>query len=207
MPLRLLLVALALAAAIVRGEGAATNIPPDPDAVLRELGRMPGNPVSLDQLLAAIPKMTNARMREVSLAVYGLGSLINGERARAQQARDALARDYPLSESLRLLRADALSVPCPRCGGEGHARREFCDTCKGSRHCQVCGGKGKLRALSGTAECTACNGSGRCKACEGTGRKQTPCARCGGEGRVLDIEEIRRTSNALLHEYLSGVVP
>ena len=201
MAFRLMLAALALAATVVCGEGASTNAPPDPDTVLRELGRMPGNPVSLDQLLAAIPKMTNARMREVSLAVYGLGSLINGERVRAQQARDTLARDYPLSESLRLLRAETLTIPCPRCGGEASARREFCDVCKGSRRCLVCGGKGKLRALSGTAACSACNGSGRCKACEGTGRKRSACARCGGEGRVLDIEEIRRTSNALLHQY------
>jgi hypothetical protein len=146
--------------------------------------------------------MTDVRMREVSLAVYGLGCLINGEPARAQQARDALKREFPGSPSLALFNAEPLMASCPRCGGEGSLKREFCDACKGSRRCGVCGGKGKLKALTGSASCSACNGSGKCRDCEGTGRQSTACPRCGGAGRVLDLDEIRRTSYGLLQQYL-----
>lgn len=200
MPVRLAILALALLTLAGR---AATNVPADPEAVLRQLRQTPGNPVYLEQLRAALPAMTNARMREVSLAVYGLGCLINDEPLKAQQARDALAREFPDSTSLPLFRADPLMTACPRCGGAKLAQRgEFCETCKGTRHCPVCGGKGKLKALSGKASCSACNGTGRCRTCEGMGRSKSPCARCGGKGRVLDVSEVRRTSYGLLQQYL-----
>ncbi len=192
----LLLVAAPLA-------GAATNVVVDTDAALRQLRHTPGNPVFLDQLRAGFPTMTNARQREVALAVYGLGCLINGEPDKAQLARDALARQFPGSASLALFKADPLMTPCPRCGGEGDAQREFCPTCKGGRRCQACGGKGKLKNLSSGATCSGCSGTGRCRECEGTGRKKSACARCGGQGRVYDLEEIRRTSFGLIQQYLN----
>lgn len=53
------------------------------------------------------------------------------------------------------------------------------------------------------AACSACNGTGRCRNCEGTGRSKSPCPRCGGKGRILDLTEVRRTSCGLLQQYLS----
>jgi hypothetical protein len=173
-----------------------------PEAILRQLRHTPSSPVHLEQLRAAIPTMTNAREREVSLAVFGLGCLINEEPEKAQVARDALARQFPASASLDLFKADPLMTPCPRCAGERHAQREFCPACKGGRRCSVCGGKGKLKALSGSAACSACNGGGRCRECEGTGRQKTACGRCGGQGRIYDLDEIRRTSTGLIQQYL-----
>lgn len=201
--LRFVLVLLAAA----MGGRAETNAPADPEAVLRQLRQTPGNPVYIEQLRLTIPAITQAPLREVSLAVYGLGCLINGEPAQAQQAREALKREFPASSSLALFNAESLTTSCPRCGGEGTLKREFCDTCKGNRRCGVCGGKGKLKALSGSASCSACNGSGRCRDCEGTGRKAAACPRCSGQGRVLDLDEIRRTSYGLLQQYLHAGEP
>lgn len=186
---------------------AAPEPPADPQVVFRQLRQSPGNPVFLEQLRLLVPGLTNRPQREVALAVYGLGCLINEDLDRAQKARDVLTREFPGSLTLSLFAADALYTPCPRCGAEGRAQREFCDTCKGGRRCAVCGGKGRLTALSNPAACSACNGSGRCRACEGTGRKKTSCARCHGVGRVLDAAEARRTSFGLLDQYLNPEGP
>ena len=194
---------LLLLLASVLPAGADTNAPTDPLVLFRQLRQTPGNPVFLEQLRLAMPTLTNRPQREVALAVYGLGCLLNEDAARAQKAREALAHEFPGSHSLDLLTAEALYTPCPRCGGTAHAQHEFCDTCKGGRRCSVCGGKGKIKSLSSPVACSACNGSGRCRACEGTGRKQTPCTRCRGAGRVVDGDEVRRTSYGLLQEYLN----
>ena len=182
---------------------AASEPPVDAQVLFRQLRQSPGNPVFLEQLRLLVPSLTNRPEREVALAVYGLGCLINEDLGRAQKARDVLAREFPGSHALDLFTADALYTSCPRCGSEGHAQREFCDTCKGGRRCAVCGGKGKIKSLSSPVACSACNGSGRCRACEGTGRKKTNCPRCSGAGRVLDGNEVRRTSYGLLQEYLN----
>jgi hypothetical protein len=64
---------------------AAPEPPADPQVLFRQLRQSPGNPVFLEQLRLLVPNLTNRPQREVALAVYGLGCLINEDLSRAQK--------------------------------------------------------------------------------------------------------------------------
>jgi hypothetical protein len=74
-------------------------------------------------------------------------------------------------------------IPCSNCKGALVFRNSNCPGCKqqGTLDCVVCLGKGWRENFKGCRNCT------RCGTCLGKRIAQTPCATCGGKGRVPPI--------------------
>jgi molecular chaperone DnaJ len=105
-----------------------------------------------------------------------------GPRPRQRRGQDALIRlDIELSESAfgttREITVDT-AVGCPTCHGEGAAPGTRL------RICQVCQGRGEVQQVSRSFLGQVMT-SRPCAACQAYGTViPTPCAECGGEGRV-----------------------
>ncbi|HSF26076.1 MAG TPA: DnaJ C-terminal domain-containing protein, partial [Actinomycetes bacterium] len=114
-------------------------------------------------------------------AFFG-ASAARGPRPRARRGQDALIRlDLDLSEAVfgasKELQVDT-AVVCQACHGDGAAPGTA------PRTCEVCQGRGEVQHVTRSFLGQVMT-SRPCVACQGYGTViSTPCAECGGDGRV-----------------------
>jgi len=160
------------------------------------------------------------QIKSLSMAVYALAALAQGDTNLFARAKDSHAANYPSDKRMIPFTLSACVSSCDACGGSGYSEKPFdCSSCGNTRRCRRCNGTGKWQTVSafdsravnrpgsGNIKCNQCGGSGRCPICNGDSIQRTRCTVCSGSGSTLTLPHVKLSSTmkALLGDLLSKI--